>query len=297
MGAMIRLQWTMYPDGFVVVRDRPPPPPRYQHLMEEEKFEDSEEGIKAKLSHEDMKERWRGGWLAPRNPNRSKSYVAEGIDQRIFLELANVGRPEPRAAEAVYGTYENGRTYGSKALLTSIRRRREESVLAFMNRWGLLDDHGPHRHFPLLIDVLIAADRLYRLVDRVQRDPASDISKSLAFGRPKPREEEALDDLLGIARAPTPRMRWAKLAGDSAPRFFLEPRNLLQFCYAEFLQIVEGGTKICSCPACGVLFMLGTVGQRRAYCSDKCRIAMHRRRQREAQQRSNVVRLRRSAGR
>jgi len=44
--------------------------------------------------------------------------------------------------------------------------------------------------------------------------------------------------------------------------------------------------------------MLGTVGQRRAYCSDKCRIAMHRRRQREAEQRAfNIVNLRRSAGR
>jgi hypothetical protein len=93
-------------------------------------------------------------------------------------------------------------------------------------------------------------------------------------------------------------MRWAKLAGDSAPRFFLEPRDLLQFCYAEFLQVVQGGTQIQSCPRCGALFMLGTVGQRRAYCSDKCRIAMHRRRQREAEQRAfNIVNLRRSAGR
>jgi predicted nucleic acid-binding Zn ribbon protein len=244
MGAIIRLQWARYSDGFVVVRDRPPPP--------------------RVLLAEQSKDISTARWLEPRKPNKTVTYVAEGVDQRIFLDLANAGRALPRGlAEA-------------QALM-------EERVLAFTGKWGLLNDYEP---FPLLSDVWIAANRLNRLVERVRPEAVGDISKQLAFSGPVPYLEE-----------PGLRMCWAKLAGDSAPRFFLRPENLLQFCYAEFLQGV-GSVEIRSCPRCGTLFALGTIGQQRTYCSDACRIAMHRKRKREAElHASDMVRLRRDRGR
>src|SRR6516162_8118445 len=118
---MIRLQWVKYPDGFIVVRDRPPPDvTRFDE--EAEKFEEVRTA----------------SWLAPRNPNRRKTYIAEGIDQHIFLDLANVGRTDPM----------------------------DESVLAFTDKWGLLDDYHYHP-FPVRLSVWSAAKRLHRLVDRV----------------------------------------------------------------------------------------------------------------------------------
>jgi hypothetical protein len=267
MGTMIRLQWVKYPDGFVVVRDRPPLIGVHGGdfgalALTNGMLLSSGTPAEHQIFDEELST---ASWLAPRNPERRTSYIAEGIDQRIFLDLANAGRDNPTES------------------VEQLRAYIEQRVLAFTNQWGmlyteLLDEYQPS----LLLDVWCAASHLYRLVDGVQR---ADISKSLAFSPAEP-------------YVPELRMRWAKLAGDSAPRFFLQPPNLLHFCYAEFLQVVEGGTQMRSCPRCGELFALGKVGQPREYCSDACRIAMHRKRKREREQRaSNVVRLRRSGSR
>src|SRR5262249_12467624 len=161
-----------YPDGFIVVKDRPPP-----HLRDAHEFDEAP-------------------WLAPRNPKRSETYIAEGIGQGIFADLANVARAK-RPEEV------------------------ERNVLAFVNKCGPLDlDNGRP---PLILDVWGAAQSLYRVAN-----PATRISKSRAFG--------IVEHFLGD---PSLRMRCAKLPGDSAPRFFLEPVNLLRFCYVEFLQTLE----------------------------------------------------------
>ena len=59
------------------------------------------------------------------------------------------------------------------------------------------------------------------------------------------------------------------------------------------MQLLDSGVEIRRCPRCGSLLALGTVGQPAIYCSNACRIAMHRRRKKKkeqwsAQRRSHV---------
>jgi predicted nucleic acid-binding Zn ribbon protein len=143
-----------------------------------------------------------------------------------------------------------------------------DDVLAFAKQWGVLSDvHNMHGADVTRVQGRAIAMRV--AIDWAQLGKGVDLDEILAKW-----------DL-----QPELRMRWARLAGDSAPRFFLEPRDLFAFCVAELCQRVQGDTKIRSCPRCGKLFMLGTIGQQRGYCSDACRVAMHRKRKREREQR------------
>jgi hypothetical protein len=222
MGALIRLQWRRYPDGFKIIEDRgrslplagflvrgaPDPPPEFEEC------------------------------LVPINPKRFENYVLEGTDEHVFLELANV--------------------------------HSVDDAIAFASRRGFLCNlHGAS------------------LVEDVTKVLGRAEAVRLAILHAENGQGVQLDDfLVEFHMQPEIVMRTARFVGDSAPRFFLEPPDLFTFCVAELCQFVQGGTKIRGCPRCGTLFTLGTVGQQREYCSDACRVAMHRRRKREREQRA-----------
>jgi hypothetical protein len=150
-----------------------------------------------------------------------------------------------------------------------------QGVAAFVSKWGLL------------------------VSDRQARD-VEHICKLIEAGRGAAawlNEDEPMAEIvrLGGPRIPLV-LRIRRVEGEAKPRMVLDATNLFGFCFAELFQMLEGGTEIRKCLKCGTLFTLGKVGQRASYCSDKCRVAMHRRRQREAQQRASV-KLRHNAGR
>jgi len=210
MGAMIRLQWVRYPNGF--------------------KVDDS-------------------GRLVLRKPGRSELYLLEGTTSRVFLDLANVGAST-------------------------------ESVLTFVDRWGLL---FTNRGSAKVTVVTHHAETMREAIEEAQRSSAAEDLDKLLF-------THGLHTSLS--------MRWAKLPGDSAPRFFLKPEGLWYFCCAELLQLVDAGTEIRRCPRCGTLFAIGKVGKPPMYCSAACKVAMHRKAKRALELRaSNVVRLRAGAAR
>ena len=79
------------------------------------------------------------------------------------------------------------------------------------------------------------------------------------------------------------RLRFGRMRGDLTPRVFIEPQSLWLFCVSELMQLVAGGTVFQPCLNCGSVFTRGVEGTRktRQYCSDRCRIAMHRKSKRE----------------
>jgi hypothetical protein len=133
-----------------------------------------------------------------------------------------------------------------------------DGVLAFVNEWGLLEQ-GPNQevsefyeHIEDLRQLLdVAALNNFRLLERYINQK-------------------------GIGPM---NLRFGRLRGDSAPRIFVEPRSLWLFCCCEVMQVVAAGAILRNCINCGAFFTLGTKqGTRstRQYCSDRCRVAMHR---------------------
>lgn len=180
-------------------------------------------------------------WLVPKAPPaeaQPTNYVIEGVDHRVYLELANAAN-EPRTVER---------------------------ALAFLARWG-----SPHPHPCGEIAVRIfydIADYMREAVELAQDDPI-EASKFMDLQQWAPR--------IGIQLAP----RFGRLRGDAAPRLYLDAVDLLGFCQAELMQALAGGTEIRPCGNCGTLIALGKVGHPPRYCSDRCRIAMHRKVKRE----------------
>jgi hypothetical protein len=90
-------------------------------------------------------------------------------------------------------------------------------------------------------------------------------------------------------------VRFARIGGESAPRLFLEPDDLISYCWICLMQMVGGGADIQKCLNCGAFFVIGLEkGTRstRQYCSDRCRIAMHRKNKRKADSPSKRARQR-----
>jgi hypothetical protein len=136
-----------------------------------------------------------------------------------------------------------------------------EDARAFARDWGFLSGGSGYRE--PLARIVKAAPLMREAVAKRERDPGG------------------LDGFFSRhGLRPSMDLRFRKLKGDSAPVIGLEAHDLLQFCVAELLLI---GSVIRKCPraGCGNLFMQGTVGQQRAYCSPACRVAVFRARQRE----------------
>src|SRR5262245_56167321 len=195
----IRLQWVRYPDGFIIVRDRPAP--QHLHLMNREPMP----------------------WLMPRNPDRSEIYIAEGTRRRIFIDLANVARAkcwDEIEQNVLFFTNKWGPLNNDLFLtyIEAVSKRsaeRQSAAADLQQRVDELTLYLGAMKPPIIKEVWGAATNLSRAVD------ASKTSKSLAYCS----AQSFLDD---------PPQEWEWRQG------FMEPRDLLRFCYAEFLQVVEG---------------------------------------------------------
>ena len=143
-----------------------------------------------------------------------------------------------------------------------------EGAQAFANRWGLLNCWG-WKEFWALIDVVHAQAKTMNMgIDYARRDPKEHTPESDRF----------FGTSLELLRG--------KLAGDVRPSIFLKANTLFDFCWAEFMQLEGSGVQIRRCPRCGSVLVLGTVGQPAIYCSNACRIAMHRRSKKESAERA-----------
>jgi len=73
--------------------------------------------------------------------------------------------------------------------------------------------------------------------------------------------------------------RDSRVPGESTPRLFLQPNNLTSYCWIELMQVVAAEATIQRCLNCARFFPRGIErGTRstRQYCSDRCRVTMHR---------------------
>jgi hypothetical protein len=150
-----------------------------------------------------------------------------------------------------------------------------ESVLAFTKDWGPLTT----------LDTSIVSVRRVIAQAALMREAIGELQRSpRAKGLDVRLAERGLHARLHLALD--------RFNTDSAPRVFLRADDLLQFCIAELLM---EGREIRSCPRCGTMFATGKVGKPPLYCSDACKVAMHRKKKREAELRANVIRQRRGA--
>jgi hypothetical protein len=143
---------------------------------------------------------------------------------------------------------------------------------AFTNQWGLLTSWGLRETWTR-VDIIHA--RAKTLNEGIRH------TKSQPNKPPPGYTEQSFSIRLNLRRG--------KLTGDITPRVFLQADTLEEFCWAEFMQLLDSGVEIRRCPRCGSLLALGTVGQPAIYCSNACRIAMHRRHRKERDQRAAKV--------
>jgi hypothetical protein len=157
-------------------------------------------------------------------------------------------------------TYVIGGTDNAVVLrLANVKNAKD--ARAFAREWGFLSNHSGYRE--PLARIVKAAPLMREVVTKRESAPGG------------------LDRFLsGHGLRPTMDLRSRKLKGDSALVTYLEAHDLLQYCVAELLLI---GNVIRRCPraGCGNLFLQGTVGQQRAYCSAACRVAVFRARRRK----------------
>jgi hypothetical protein len=144
--------------------------------------------------------------------------------------------------------------------------RTPEGVQGFVNRWGLLhtrksnfgtrveDYNGPIHNLGIALD--LAVDRNWPGLERY----LAKVEKQQHVGPMRP--------------------RFARVPGETMPRLFIQPDNLTSYCWIELMQVVAAEATIQRCLNCGAFFPRGIEkGTRntRQYCSDRCRVAMHRR--------------------
>jgi hypothetical protein len=138
-----------------------------------------------------------------------------------------------------------------------------KGVLCFVGKWGLPSSASS---VPEICDQVRPLQRAVKLME--YKDWAG---LERAVGR-KIRAS-------GDERSVRINLRYARVPGESKPRLFLEPDNLLSYGWIELIQIAAGETHLMRCLKCGRLFVLGEAkGTRRTrqYCSPRCRLAMHR---------------------
>jgi hypothetical protein len=141
-----------------------------------------------------------------------------------------------------------------------------DGVLSFVDGWGLLDELGEHEvqgFYGRIRELyeLIKLARDFRLIQQPQM------------------LERAMNEK-GVGPM---NLRFGRLRGDSTPSLFFQPRSLWLFCCAEVMQVVAGGGEIRDCANCGAFFTIGLdpgVRSTRTYCSNRCRMTMHRRERR-----------------
>lgn len=138
-----------------------------------------------------------------------------------------------------------------------------EGVLAFAERWGLpRSPKGP------------------AWLDGDFYTPIRSLREVIALahnGDPLELERRMKKTNVGVCS-----VLFSRLPGDSSPRVFMQPRNLLDFMHLEFMQTLAGSAHFRPCAYCGFFFTVGGgTGRRktRMYCSPNCRLGQHRHRE------------------
>ena len=144
-----------------------------------------------------------------------------------------------------------------------------DGALAFATRWGLLIPGHRQR-----------LREFYRTVARMKR------AAILIEGANTAELEALRKDGVSL------RFRIGRLTGDSTSRTFLDAEILRDFCWAEFMQLVDGNLVVRKCPRCGKLLALGKVGKQPTHCSAACRSGMYRERKREKAAKKKLKELR-----
>jgi hypothetical protein len=250
MGSIVtvRLEWTRYPDGFELTDDP-------NRIWEE-----------------------RRSRVRPRLLGPNKQWPSADCDEvrnaRMTLACAAAARAEARRKNEPPGRFlvprkpKRSESYllegTAQHVFIDLANVQDDdtSVLAFVDKWGLLNNINDNFDASRSTPAMLGMD-MRRAIANLQRDPP--------------------DWMLRIL----PRLRRAKLAGDSAPRIFLQPDDLFGFCCAEFLQFMEAGIEIRTCPRCGTLFAMGKVGKPPLYCSRACKVAIHRKAKRARELRAS----------
>ena len=140
----------------------------------------------------------------------------------------------------------------------------QEGVLAFAERWGL--PRG--RKGPAYLD-----GDFHTPIRSLRR-----VIELAGTGGPVALERSIKKTNIGVCS-----VLFSRLPGDSSPRVFMQPRNLLDFMHLEFMQTLAGSAHFRPCTHCGSFFTVGVgTGKRktRMYCSENCRLRQHRHRER-----------------
>jgi hypothetical protein len=135
-----------------------------------------------------------------------------------------------------------------------------EGVLAFAERWGLPSSpKGP---------AWLEAD-FYAPIRSLRT-----VIKLAGTGDPATIERSIKKNNIGVCS-----VLFSRLPGDSSPRVFMQPKNLLAFMHLEFMQTLAGSAHFRPCAHCGFFFTIGVgTGKRktRMYCSENCRLRQYR---------------------
>ena len=113
-----------------------------------------------------------------------------------------------------------------------------EGVLAFAERWGLPSSpNGP---------AWLEAD-FYAPIRSLRT-----VIKLAGTGGQVALEQSIKKTNIGVCS-----VLFSRLPGDSAPRVFMQPRNLLDFMHLEFMQTLAGSAHFRPCAYCGFFFTVG----------------------------------------
>jgi hypothetical protein len=198
---------------------------------------------------------------------------ARGYDLKSVTEQGSPGsilRPETYTAVVARGEpvhYE----VDNEALWDLVDTlRHADDVLEFVGKWGLLSNKGPRESMSSIWNHMKHIQQAAKLAEekewaRLERI----VGQQIKVGR------EGDDEARGVRL----NLRYARVPGRAEPRLFLEPVNLISYCWIELMQRAAGA-RLLRCLKCGRLFPAdegeGARPTSRKYCSSKCRLAAHR---------------------
>jgi len=152
--------------------------------------------------------------------------------------------------------------------------RHPDELLKFVDKWGLLSSKGRREPLSSILNHMKHIQQAAELMEDKQWVRLEKmVGHQIKLGRQAGSESE------GAERGVRLNMRYARVPGHAEPRLFLEPENLISYCWIEFMQRAANA-RLMRCLKCGRLFPAdegdGARPTSRKYCSPKCRVAKHR---------------------
>lgn len=152
-------------------------------------------------------------------------------------------------------------------VITFINARKDADRIAFFSSFGLLYPPGPESGLTVVGHQMTCRNFLARAGGPDQVEALRSVNDSI---------EQMLH---GVDLRPIFDLGGA----GGAPRMLLKCRDLMQFMVMEIAMVATNGARFAECEHCGDAFLTGHLTWRRShakYCSDRCRLAALRARQR-----------------